>query len=138
MRTKRIIADMYRMESLEENRNSEIGDLVKKVQATFKNVSDSLAQRLLVDLQDPGNLVAVSYWRDRAGSAKARILNVDVDNALGVFMPVAELSPGKSRDCVFATSLSETRPPSCQPLCLRNSRPSSRAVRGVFQGLALS
>ena len=80
-----MLVDMYRIENPDAGIGKEIGNVVRKVQLNFKGSPGSLGQRLLVDLQNPGNFIAVSYWLDKESLANAKELHAALDKAVGRF-----------------------------------------------------
>jgi hypothetical protein len=77
-----MLVDMYRISGPETRSDSEIVELLRKVQLNFKGSTGCLGQRLLRDLEDRGSFIAVSYWRDRESLTKTKEIHAKIDTVL--------------------------------------------------------
>jgi quinol monooxygenase YgiN len=77
-----LLVDMYRIRSLESARNSEIEQSLKTVLSESRQLQGCLGLRLLVNLDNSGVFVAVSYWEDARTHLNAKTIHVAIDRTL--------------------------------------------------------
>ena len=80
-----MLVEMYRIKNLESSRNQDVGEALKNAQQSLKGLPGCLGQRLLIDLDNSGAYIAVSYWADNRSRANANAIHAALDRALQGF-----------------------------------------------------
>jgi len=76
---------MYRVRNLESSNDKDICEALKNTQQSLKQLAGCLGQRLLVDLDNSGTFIAVSYWTDDRSHTGAKAIHAAIDKALQGF-----------------------------------------------------